>query len=138
MKKPWKVISNDDGVDDNYATLSEALKEADKVLSLWREQATDDGEWDEDVEGVEVHLVTHAARITTRDGDNEYDGVEYGMTEILGNEIDEELGKLRAKVELLMKALAEISDLDLNDFNGDHLSDAMDIAREALAESVRG
>ena len=107
MKKPWKVVSNDDGVDDDYATLSEALTEADKVLSLWRDQATDDGEWDEDVEGVEIHLVTHAARITMRDGDNEYDGVEYGMTEILGNEIDEELRKLRAEVERLKAELAQ-------------------------------
>jgi pyruvate-formate lyase-activating enzyme len=96
MDKPWRVVSNADGVDEEYAALKEALAEADKVLTLWREQANDEGEWDEDVEGVEVHLVTHAARITMREGDNEGDGVEYGITEILGNEVDEEIRRLNS------------------------------------------
>lgn len=101
MEKPWRVISNADGVDEEYATMSEALEKADEVLALWRDQANDDGEWDEDVEGVEVHLVTHAARIVRRDGDGEDDGVYYGMTEMLGNEIDEELRTLRAEITSL-------------------------------------
>jgi len=107
MEKPWRVVSNADGVYEEYATLPEAISEAEKVLALWREQATDDGEWDEEVEFVEVHLVTHAARIVSRDGDNEDDGVEYGITKILGNELDEELRTLRAELSRLTLSAAE-------------------------------
>ena len=106
MVKPWRVVSNADGVDEEFATLPEAIKAAEDVLDLWRQQSHDDGEWDEDVEFVEVHLVTHAARIVSRDGDNEEDGVEYGIAEILGNEIDEDLRRLRAELTALRAQLS--------------------------------
>lgn len=109
MEKPWKVISNAHGINDDFETLDEALKAADETLSLWRDQARDEGEWDEEVEGVEIRLLTHAARITNREGDNEDDGVDYGITEILGNEIDEELRQLRKKVETMRIVLAPLS-----------------------------
>lgn len=134
MKKPWKLISNADGIDDDFATLDEALKAADETLALWRDQARDDGEWDEDVEGVEIHLVTHAARIVSRDGDNEDDGVEYGITEILGNELDEELSQLRNKVAKMREALEKLARLGNGDSYGN--SDGNCIAQAALAESA--
>jgi hypothetical protein len=90
VKKPWRVICAVDGIEEEFATLDEALKEADNVLSAWRDHAHDDGEWDEEVEGVEIHLVTHAARITIRDGDNEDDGVDYGITEMPVSEIEKD------------------------------------------------
>lgn len=157
MEKPWKLISNADGIDDDFATLDEALKAADEKLALWRDQARDDGEWDEEVEGVEIHLVTHAARIVSRDGDNEDDGVEYGITEILGNEIDEELRQLRADlcdaqtlnesqtynaecaVTLAQKykdALEQIVATGDSDSNFPQDGRMYDIAKAALSESV--
>lgn len=116
MKKPWKLISNASGIDEDYKSLDEALKAAEETLELWRQQARDDGEWDEDVEGVEIHLVTHAARITMRDGDNEDDGVDYGITEILDNEIDEELRKLRNRTKALEVTISTfLHDLDAHE-----------------------
>ena len=106
-EKPWRVISNADGVDEEFTTLPEAIKGAEEVLALWRDQANDEGEWDEDVEGLEIHLLTHAARITMRDGDNEDDGVDYGITEIFGNELDEELRHLRADKDRLTQLCEE-------------------------------
>lgn len=94
-KKLWRVISSADGVDEEYASLDEALQEAGKVLALWRDQACDEGEWDEDVEGLEVHLVTHAARITKRDQDERGESVEYGIVENTA-----ELTQLRADLAM--------------------------------------
>lgn len=149
MKKPWKVISNADGVDNDFATLAEALKEADEIVALWRDQAHDEGEWDEDVEGVEVHLVTHAARITMRGGDDEDDGVEYGMTEMLGNELDVELASLQAEHDRLSAANANLRaangkmraalemviDLYAGQIQNDGKYGVLDIARQALKEA---
>lgn len=112
MEKSWRLISNADGIDDEFATLDEALKAADETLVLWRDQAVMDNEWADEVEGIEIHLVTHAARIISSDGDNEDDGVEYGMTEILGNELDEELRQLRNENARLRGILTEIAESD--------------------------
>jgi len=79
-KKPWRVSSPADNYEEDFATEAESLADAEKVLDLFREEARDEGEWDEDVEFVQVYRLCHTAQVIKREKDDDgYEHIDYGM-----------------------------------------------------------
>lgn len=76
MEKPWRVESPADNYEEDFATEKEALADAERVISLFREEAQDEGEWNDEVEQVRVYRLCHAAQITKRESDNSNGCVE--------------------------------------------------------------
>lgn len=81
-ERPWRVSSPADNYEEDFATEEAALADAEKVIQLFREEAYDDGEWNEDVEFVQIYQLCHSAQINRRESHESGEAVDYGMAPV--------------------------------------------------------
>jgi len=77
------VVQNGDGDEHDFATLPEAIACAEEELSVYREDAKSDGEWNDCAQHVRIlEVIAIAHGITSKD-DEGIEYVDYSIVEVV-------------------------------------------------------